>query len=220
MRSSSLVARRSPSFNRIDDGRHGRSAGQGNVVPLPPAPGGKQKPSRESQRGLDWFIFFLADVQTGFGPFVAVYLTTQKWTQVEIGFVLSIGGIIGLLGQMPGGAIVDAARSERLGGGPAGGTIGIARVGRGGGAILRGGGPCGGNYRYGRVGLCGVANFPGRGCGRDLACAGKLRARSCDCCDQSRPGWSACDRRAAWPQRPVRLARQRLGGSPDGRMRL
>ena len=65
-------------------------------------------------RGLDWFIFFLADVQTGFGPFVAVYLTTQKWTQVEIGFVLSIGGIIGLIGQMPGGAIVDAARSERL----------------------------------------------------------------------------------------------------------
>src|SRR3954454_14177562 len=114
MRSSSLVARRSPSFNRIDDGRHGRSAGQGNVVPLPPAPGGKQKPSRESQRGLDWFIFFLADVQTGFGPFVAVYLTTQKWTQVEIGFVLSIGGLIGLLGQMPGGAIVDAARSERV----------------------------------------------------------------------------------------------------------
>jgi MFS family permease len=65
-------------------------------------------------RGLDWFIFFLADVQTGFGPFIAVYLTTQKWTQVEIGLVLSIGGIVALLGQMPGGAIVDAARSERL----------------------------------------------------------------------------------------------------------
>ncbi len=71
-------------------------------------------PSRESLRGLDWFIFFLADVQTGFGPFVAVYLTTQKWTQVEIGTVLSIGGIVALIGQMPGGAIIDAARSERL----------------------------------------------------------------------------------------------------------
>src|SRR4051812_21423134 len=128
MRSSSLVARRSPSFNRIDDGRHGRSAGQGNVVPLPPAPGGKQKPSRESQRGLDWFIFFLADVQTGFGPFIAVYLTTQKWTQVEIGFVLSIGGIIGLIGQMPGGAIVDAARSERLVAGLAVATIGASAL--------------------------------------------------------------------------------------------
>jgi MFS family permease len=97
-------------------------------VPLPPAPAGKPIPSRESQRGLDWFIFFLADVQTGFGPFVAVYLTTQKWTQVEIGFVLSIGGIVGLLGQMPGGAIVDAARSERLVAGLAVATIGMAAL--------------------------------------------------------------------------------------------
>ena len=71
-------------------------------------------PSRQSLRGLDWFIFFLADVQTGFGPFIAVYLTTEKWTQVEIGFLLSIGGIVGLIGQMPGGAIIDAAKSERL----------------------------------------------------------------------------------------------------------
>src|SRR5438874_11053585 len=71
-------------------------------------------PSRQSSRGLDWFIFFLADVQTGFGPFIAVYLTTQKWTQAQIGLVLSIGGVIGLIGQVPGGAIVDAARSERV----------------------------------------------------------------------------------------------------------
>jgi MFS family permease len=53
-------------------------------------------------------------VQTGFGPFVAVYLTSQNWTQVEIGLVLSISGLIALIGQMPGGAVVDAARSERL----------------------------------------------------------------------------------------------------------
>jgi MFS family permease len=83
-------------------------------LPDAAAPKPKPSPSRQSQRGLDWFVFFLADVQTGFGPFIAVYLTTQKWTQVEIGFVLSIGGVIGLLGQMPGGAIVDAARSERV----------------------------------------------------------------------------------------------------------
>jgi predicted MFS family arabinose efflux permease len=85
--------------------------------------------SRESLRGLDWFIFFLADVQTGFGPFVAVYLTTQKWTQVEIGFVLSIGGVIALIGQMPGGAIVDAARSTRLVAGAAVLTIGCCALG-------------------------------------------------------------------------------------------
>ena len=97
-------------------------------MPLPPAPASQPTPSRESLRGLDWFIFFLADVQTGFGPFVAVYLTTQKWTQVEIGFVLSIGGIVGLIGQMPGGAIVDAARSERLVAGLAVATIGCSAL--------------------------------------------------------------------------------------------
>src|SRR5258708_7452992 len=83
-------------------------------APEPLADPPASTPSRQSLRGLDWFIFFLADVQTGFGPFIAVYLTTQKWTQVEIGLVLSIGGLVGLIGQMPGGAIVDAARSERL----------------------------------------------------------------------------------------------------------
>ncbi|WP_314949367.1 MFS transporter [Bradyrhizobium cosmicum] len=89
-----------------------RSVEQGDVAA--PQPASLPAPSRQSLRGLDWFIFFLADVQTGFGPFIAVYLTTQKWTQVEIGFVLSIGGIVALIGQMPGGAIIDAAKSERL----------------------------------------------------------------------------------------------------------
>jgi MFS family permease len=71
-------------------------------------------PTRRSSRGLDWFVFFVADVQTGFGPFVAVYLTEHKWTQIDIGLVLTISGIVSLIGQMPGGALVDAARSERL----------------------------------------------------------------------------------------------------------
>lgn len=71
-------------------------------------------PSRRSLRGLDWFVFFVADVQTGFGPFVSVYLTAQHWTQVDIGFILSAAGFVSLIGQMPGGALVDAARSERF----------------------------------------------------------------------------------------------------------
>ena len=83
-------------------------------MPLAAVSADKPHPSTQSLRGLDWFIFFLADVQTGFGPFIAVYLTTEKWTQSQIGLVLSIGSVIGLIGQMPGGAIVDAARSERL----------------------------------------------------------------------------------------------------------
>jgi predicted MFS family arabinose efflux permease len=114
------------SIDRID----ARLIGCDGDPPRPPQPEARRpSPSRQSLRGLDWFIFFLADVQTGFGPFVAVYLTTQKWTQVEIGFVLSIGGLVALIGQMPGGAIIDAARSERLVAGLAVATIGVSALG-------------------------------------------------------------------------------------------
>jgi len=81
----------------------------------PPAPSSRPpRPSRKSERGLDWFVFFLADAQMGFGPLVAVYLTAQKWTQVDIGLVLTVGSLVALAGQIPGGALVDAARSERV----------------------------------------------------------------------------------------------------------
>jgi MFS family permease len=115
-------------IDRSDAGRRDWTTAREHEPPLSSEPG-KPPPSRQSLRGLDWFIFFLADVQTGFGPFIAVYLTTQKWTQVEIGFVLSIGGVVALLGQMPGGAIIDAARSERLVAGLAVATIGVCALG-------------------------------------------------------------------------------------------
>jgi MFS family permease len=64
-------------------------------------------------RGLDMLNFFIADVQTGFGPFVAVYLTARHWTQVEIGFALSLGTITAMISQVPAGALVDAVRGKR-----------------------------------------------------------------------------------------------------------
>jgi MFS family permease len=92
-------------------------------VPAAPVvrPAEQAAPSPRSLRGLDWFSFFLADIQTGFGPFVAVYLTTQSWTQMDIGLILTAGGLISLAGQMPGGALVDAVRSARI-------AIGVAVV--------------------------------------------------------------------------------------------
>ena len=77
--------------------------------PLPPQLG----PQRRNTRGLDWFVFFVADVQTGFGPFIAVYLTANKWTQVDIGLVMTVGGLISLLGQIPAGALLDRINSPR-----------------------------------------------------------------------------------------------------------
>ena len=78
------------------------------------APATRDAVARASARGLDWFTFFLADIQTGFGPFVAIYLTAHAWTQFDIGLVLTAGGLVALACQMPGGALVDAMRSARL----------------------------------------------------------------------------------------------------------
>jgi MFS family permease len=61
-----------------------------------------------AERGLDWLNFFVANVQTGFGPFVAVYLTTRGWTQTAIGLALSLGTIAAMASQVPAGALVDA----------------------------------------------------------------------------------------------------------------
>jgi MFS family permease len=65
------------------------------------------------RRALDLLNFFVADVQTGFGPFVAVYLTTNKWTQVEIGFALTLGTVVAMISQIPAGALVDALHNKR-----------------------------------------------------------------------------------------------------------
>ena len=94
--------------------------GDGPVLKLAevsPAP-----PSQTSRRALDWFSFLLADVHAGFGPFLSVYLLSKAWTQEDIGFVLAGAGLVGLVGQMPGGALVDLLRSER---GAAGGAMAV-----------------------------------------------------------------------------------------------
>ena len=54
-------------------------------------------PSRSSLRSLDAANLFLAGALSGFGPYIAVFLAEQKWTQQNIGFVLTAGGLAGLL---------------------------------------------------------------------------------------------------------------------------
>jgi len=63
--------------------------------------------SKESRRGLDWLNFFLADIQTGFGAFVAFYLADLGWDKSQVGLALSAGTVAGLIAHLPGGALVD-----------------------------------------------------------------------------------------------------------------
>jgi MFS family permease len=71
-------------------------------------------PSCASLRGLDDVNLLLAGALSGFGPYVAAFLAEQNWTQQSIGFVLTAGGLAGLLSQLPGGALLDAVRSKRI----------------------------------------------------------------------------------------------------------
>jgi MFS family permease len=70
-------------------------------------------PSAGTLRGLDWLNFFLADVQTGVGPFLAIYLAGYGWNEERVGIALTVGGIAGILAQTPAGALVDQVHRKR-----------------------------------------------------------------------------------------------------------
>jgi len=73
----------------------------------------RARTSKKSLRGLDWLNFFLADVQSGVGPFLAIYLAATGWDEQTIGIVLTGGGIAGIVAQTPAGALADRLRSKR-----------------------------------------------------------------------------------------------------------
>ena len=88
--------------------------------PLAPAPRSTAEPAgpppeaRSSLRALDWLNFCLADVQSGLGPFLAIFLITEHWHAADIGIVMTISGIATLVVQMPAGALIDKTRWKRL----------------------------------------------------------------------------------------------------------
>jgi predicted MFS family arabinose efflux permease len=85
------------------------------MPPVVPQSLGNDRPpaSEGTLRGLDWLNFFLADVQTGVGPFLAIYLAGYGWNEQRVGLALSVGGIAGILAQTPAGALVDRLRRKR-----------------------------------------------------------------------------------------------------------
>ncbi|WP_400766884.1 MFS transporter [Methylosinus sporium] len=67
-----------------------------------------------SERGLDWVSFLLADVQSGVGPFLAIYLwSSQHWDATHIGVIMTIAGAATVAARAPAGALVDWTRGKR-----------------------------------------------------------------------------------------------------------
>ena len=77
-------------------------------------PAGPPPEARPSLRALDWLNFCLADVQSGLGPFLAIFLITEHWHAADIGIVMTISGIATLVVQTPAGALIDRTRWKRL----------------------------------------------------------------------------------------------------------
>src|SRR5215813_5120297 len=68
----------------------------------------------ESLHALDRINFFLAALLMGLGPFLASSLSDRGWTPSNIGFVLTVSGLAGLLTQVPAGELIDMTQSKRM----------------------------------------------------------------------------------------------------------
>lgn len=74
----------------------------------------KTAPSKRTLYALDAVNFLMADVHTGVGPFLAIYLAASlHWSPRDIGVAISAAGIAGLIAQTPVGAFVDRLRYKR-----------------------------------------------------------------------------------------------------------
>jgi MFS family permease len=68
---------------------------------------------QSSIRALQWLNFFVADVQTGVGPFLAAYLASSGWGPERLGLLLTACGLIPIGLQIPAGGVVDAVRKKK-----------------------------------------------------------------------------------------------------------
>jgi len=69
---------------------------------------------QQSLRALDWLNFFMADVNTGIGPFLAIYLTaTRHWNPASVGVVVSAQSIASAFAQGPAGWLVDWSQHKK-----------------------------------------------------------------------------------------------------------
>lgn len=58
--------------------------------------------------------FFMADMQSGIGPFVGVFLQAHGWASGLIGTAMTLGNMAGMLITTPIGGFIDATNNKRL----------------------------------------------------------------------------------------------------------
>jgi MFS family permease len=59
-------------------------------------------------------VFFLADVQAGVGPFLAIFLLSSlHWNAGKIGVVMTIAGVATVVARAPFGTLIDWTRWKR-----------------------------------------------------------------------------------------------------------
>ncbi len=84
----------------------------------------------QSVRALDALNFCNAGIQTGLGPFIAIYYTAVRhWHPGQIGILISCQGFAGILVQMWAGNWVDESHHKRLLTAGAGLTVALGALG-------------------------------------------------------------------------------------------
>jgi MFS family permease len=84
--------------------------GKGKKQPTGADNGALEIPGRQALRSLN---FFMADMQSGIGPFIGVFLLAHGWQSGWIGSVMTIGSVAGVIMTAPAGAWVDSSRHKR-----------------------------------------------------------------------------------------------------------
>ena len=82
--------------------------------------------SAKSVPALQWLNFLVADIQTGLGPFLAAYLAASHWNPRDIGFALTLGGLVTVSAGPFAGALIDVSSSKR---GLVAGAVGMLAAG-------------------------------------------------------------------------------------------
>jgi MFS family permease len=67
-----------------------------------------------SLQALNAVNFFMADVVGGLAPYLGVFLQQKDWSPSQIGAVMTIGGLAGMIATAPLGALVDRVQAKRF----------------------------------------------------------------------------------------------------------